>query len=289
MRHRLCYRSRVRFPTETRVAMDNPLPATTPQPSPGFGAAPGPAAPPPGGWAVAAGRGSAWWAEGWRLFTASPGVWLAITIVYVVIMIGLSLIPVIGQIASMLLHPALSAGLILGCRALDRGGELAVSHLFAGFNDKLGSLVILALLYLAGWIVISVVACALLLAVIGAGSIGALLTGDAIQAGLDLLSALSLGALVVLLVAALFAIPLLMAYWFAPALIVLRGDEPFAAMKTSFNACLRNIPPSLIYGLLGLLFAILASIPLGLGWFVLAPVYAASVYASYKDIFGVAA
>ena len=31
---------------------------------------------------------------------------------------------------------------------------------------------------------------------------------------------------------------------------------------------------------------IVASIPLGLGWFVLGPVFAASVYASYKDIFG---
>ncbi len=77
-----------------------------------------------------------------------------------------------------------------------------------------------------------------------------------------------------------------MAIWFAPALVVLRGDEPFAAMKTSFNACLRNVVPFLVYGLVGLLLAILATIPLGLGWFVLAPVYAASIYAGYKDIFG---
>jgi uncharacterized membrane protein len=90
----------------------------------------------------------------------------------------------------------------------------------------------------------------------------------------------------VVLVALLLAIPLLMAFWFAPALIVLRGEEPFAAMKASFNACLRNIPPFLVYGLVGLLFAILATIPLGLGWFVLAPVYVATIYASYKDIFG---
>jgi uncharacterized membrane protein len=269
--------------------MDDPLPAATPQPSSGFGASPGPAAPPPAGWAVAAGRGAAWWSEGWRLFLGSPGIWLVITILYLAIMIGLSLVPVIGQIASMLLHPAMSAGLILGCRALDRGGELTVSHLFAGFSDKLGPLVILALLYLAGWIVIAAVAFVLLIAVIGVGSIGALLTGSGIEASLSLLSAFGLGALLALLVAALFAIPLLMAFWFAPALIVLRGDEPFAAMKTSFDACLRNIPPFLIYGLLGVLFAMLASIPLGLGWFVLAPVYAATVYASYKDIFGVPA
>jgi uncharacterized membrane protein len=57
-------------------------------------------------------------------------------------------------------------------------------------------------------------------------------------------------------------------------------------MKASFRACLRNIPPFLVYGVVGVLLAIAASIPLGLGWFVLAPMAAASVYASYVDVFG---
>jgi uncharacterized membrane protein len=95
-----------------------------------------------------------------------------------------------------------------------------------------------------------------------------------------------LTALLVLLVGLLLAIPLLMAFWFAPALIVLRGDEPVAAMKASFRACLRNVPPFLIYGLLGLLFLILACIPLFLGLVVLIPVGIATIYTSYKDIFG---
>jgi uncharacterized membrane protein len=104
-----------------------------------------------------------------------------------------------------------------------------------------------------------------------------------------MLSTMGLTALVVVLVGLLFAVPVLMAFWFAPALVVLRGDEPFAAMKTSFRACLRNMPPFLIYGLLGILFAILASIPLGLGFIVLIPVGMVTVYTSYKEIFGVPA
>ena len=56
-------------------------------------------------------------------------------------------------------------------------------------------------------------------------------------------------------------------------------------MKTSFRACWINMLPMLVYSLLGLAFAIVASIPFGLGWLVLGPVFAASVYASYKDIF----
>jgi len=260
--------------------MDNPPPAATPPlPSPQ-------PAPPADGWAVDAGRGAHWWSEGWRYFTAAPVIWIVIAILYLAIMIGLAVIPIIGQIASMLLHPALTAGLMLGCRTQERGEELTVGHLFAGFGDRLSPLVILALLYLAGWIAIWLVTVALLVMVIGGGALGALLSGNTVQAGIALLSALSVGALVVLLVALLLVVPLLMAIWFAPALVVLRGDEPFAAMKTSFNACLRNFVPFLVYGLVGLLLAILATIPLGLGWFVLAPVYAASIYAGYKDIFG---
>ena len=60
-------------------------------------------------------------------------------------------------------------------------------------------------------------------------------------------------------------------------------------MKSSFTASLRNIPPFLIYTLLGVVFAIVATIPIGLGWLMLAPVYAATLYPSYKDIFGDAA
>ena len=50
-----------------------------------------------------------------------------------------------------------------------------------------------------------------------------------------------------------------------------------------------NIWPMLVYSLVGIVLAIVATIPFGLGWLVLAPVFAASVYASYKDIFGASA
>jgi hypothetical protein len=43
--------------------------------------------------------------------------------------------------------------------------------------------------------------------------------------------------------------------------------------------------PGLVYGVLLFVFAVLATIPLGLGWLVLGPVVTASVYASYRDVF----
>jgi uncharacterized membrane protein len=242
--------------------------------------------PPPEGWAVGAGRGAAWWGEGWRLFKASPWVWIALLIVFIVIALVLAVIPIIGQIALTLFYPVLVGGVLMGTRELDRGGELSVGDLFRCFSYKLGPLVILSLLYLAGWFVIWIVVVALVVAVLGAGSIGALAAGDASQAGMAILASLGTGALIVVLVGALLVIPLMMAYWFAPALIVLRGAEPIAAMKTSFRACLRNIPPFLVYGIVGFVLAIVAAIPFGLGWLVVAPMAVASTYAAYVDIFG---
>ena len=82
-----------------------------------------------------------------------------------------------------LLHPVLVGGILLGCREQDRGGTLAVAHLFAGFNEKLGPLVILALLYFAGWLVIGFIAVALAMIVIGGGAFAAMMSGDTMQAG----------------------------------------------------------------------------------------------------------
>jgi len=263
--------------------METPLPAPVP-PAP-----PAAASPPPDGDSVPTGHGIDWWTSAWRLFTAAPGAWLAITIVYIALLFALSVIPLLGQFAVSLLHPVLSGGIMLGCREQDRGGTLKVAHLFAGFGPKLGPLVILALLYFAGWLLIGVVAVGLVLTVIGGGALAAIASGDAIQTGYVLLTTMSMGALVVLLVCALLIVPLLMAFWFAPPLIVLRNDEPVAAMLTSFRACLRNMMPFLVYGILGIAFVVIASIPLFLGLLVLIPVAAATVYTSYKDIFGTAA
>jgi uncharacterized membrane protein len=259
--------------------MQTPLPAPVP-PSPAA------ATPPPAdGASVPAGHGLDWWTSGWRLFTAAPGAWLAITVVYIAIMFALSLVPLLGQFAVSLIHPVLAGGIVLGCREQDRGGTLRVAHLFAGFSEKLGPLVILALLYFAGWLVIGFVAVGLVMTLIGGGALAAIASGDAMQAGYVLLSMMSMGALVVLLVCALLVVPLLMAFWFAPPLIMLRGDEPVAAMLTSFRACLRNMLPFTVYGLIGIVFIVIASLPLFLGLLVLIPVAAATVYTSYKDVF----
>jgi uncharacterized membrane protein len=58
-------------------------------------------------------------------------------------------------------------------------------------------------------------------------------------------------------------------------------------MIASFRACLANIVPFLVYGLIGLVACVLATIPILLGWLILMPVLIVSIYTSYRDIFKV--
>jgi hypothetical protein len=43
--------------------------------------------------------------------------------------------------------------------------------------------------------------------------------------------------------------------------------------------------PFLVYGLIGIVLAVVATIPFALGWLVVGPLSIASIYTSYCDIF----
>jgi uncharacterized membrane protein len=237
---------------------------------------------------VDADRGLAWWSEAWRLFTPAAGVWILILILLFVLNLVLALVPLLGHVAGQLLFPIFAGGLMLGCRAIDRGEPLTVGHLFAGFGTRTGPLFIVGLIYTAIAIAIALVVFGLLLVFFGAAIVNQLWHLQDLQDPLTVASMLgnvALAILVGMLVFLLLYMPLLMAIWFAPALVVLRGIEPLEALRLSFNGSLRNIVPFLIYGLVGVVLAIVATIPLGLGWLVLGPVTIASIYTSYCDIY----
>ncbi len=58
-----------------------------------------------------------------------------------------------------------------------------------------------------------------------------------------------------------------------------------AMLPINMRAFWRNLMPLTVYGLLLLPFAILASLPMMLGWLILLPVIIASMYAAYRDLF----
>lgn len=230
-----------------------------------------------GGRAVGAGQGWTWIAEGFGLFRKAPGIWIALVVILFVILVVLAFIPLLGAVATFLVVPVFIGGLLLGCQTLQGGGELEVAHLFAGFKAHTGNLIVLGALAIAGWIVVMLP----VVVIVGAGAFLAAIRGDA--AGV---AALGGSFMLAWLVALALSIPIYMALWFAPALVVLRGMAPIEAIKESFLGCLKNILPFLVYSIVLMVLGIVAFIPLGLGWLVLGPTLIATVYVSYRDIYG---
>jgi uncharacterized membrane protein len=135
---------------------------------------------------------------------------------------------------------------------------------------------------LATGIVFGILMVAGLFMTIGMSGLGALVDYGNPRA---ITSAATVGVLGLVLLALIVGTLVGMAFWFAPALVALDGVEPVAALKASFEASLANIGPFLVYGLIYIALAIVASIPLGLGWLVLGPMMAGSCYASWRRIF----
>jgi uncharacterized membrane protein len=230
-----------------------------------------------GGKSVAAGRGWDWIAAGWELFKRQAGMWIALALVALVIFVVLAFIPFIGSIASFILTPVFGAGVVIGCRAIEEGRPLEIGHLFAGFREKLGPLATVGAIYLGTAVVI-----ALVVGLATGASIFALMSGATPDVATP---AAALTVILALLIMLALLLPVVMAIWFAPPLVVFHDKSAVEAMQESFTGCLRNIVPFLVYGVVMLGLGIVASIPLGLGWLVLGPVLAASLYTSYKDIY----
>ena len=78
---------------------------------------------------VAPGHGLQWARDGLEIFAAAPVVWVGITLLFLLMGVVLSIIPFAGMLWSVVV-PIHAGGLMLGCRALRRGGPLEVRYLF---------------------------------------------------------------------------------------------------------------------------------------------------------------
>lgn len=256
---------------------------------PGSAAAPAggamPSAPSPR--RLAAGEGAAWWGESWRIFCAAPAAWIGVFVIFVVVSIVLVLVPVVGSLAHTVLMPVFVGGVMLGCHALARGEPLRIGHLFEGFQGgRFVPLCVLGLIWLAILFVIAIVMVAIVFLTLGAAGLAALMEFDSTTFDYSGLAQAGLAMLVTGLIALVLVVLVAMAYWFAPALVVLNGEQPVAALQKSFAASWQNVGAFLLYGLIYIGLAIVATIPMGLGWLVIGPMLAGSCYAGWRTIFG---
>ncbi len=216
-----------------------------------------------------------WIVNGFRLFKSNPAMWIILLVIYLAIMIPLSMLPVVGSVLSTLLAPVFAAGMMWGCQALTRHQDLEINHLFEGFKHNTSQLIAVGGIYMLSLLLVAVA----VVLVMDAATVELLVQGKALSA--DQADAITLP----LLLAFLLVLPVLMAYWFAPVLTGLHALSAVDAMKLSFNACLKNMLPFFLYGLIFMALLILAIIPFAIGLIVVVPLMMTSLYASYADVF----
>lgn len=232
-----------------------------------------------------AGRGWGWILESWDLFRDHPGAWIGAVLLFYLIMIAVNLVPGVGGLASTLLGPMLSAGLMMGAHLQSKGEGFSVTQLFAGASEKPGQLALVGVAYLLFALAIVLVIGGVIALMAGGDSAAILSAAATGPNGIpDPQALMGLFALPVL-VAMLLGIPLGMASFFAPALVALDDVPVLRAFKLSFLACLKNILPFLVFSLVALVMLVLGMLPFMLGLILVMPILTIAVYVAYRDIF----
>jgi uncharacterized membrane protein len=158
--------------------------------------------------------------------------------------------------------PALFAGLLYGAAELDNSRALNIEDMFRGLTDPVKRIPLLKL----G--VVTVAATIPLLIV------RLMLGGGAFLKLLGTLLAIALaGTIAVLLI-------------YACPLVMFAGVDPVEAVKNSIEACRKNTVPLAILGGGFLVAAMIAAIPMWLGFLILLPVTVCTLYMSYKHLYG---
>jgi hypothetical protein len=242
-------------------------------------------------------RGWRWLTEGWKLFRSAPLSWLALVFGYWMLMTVVSILPLIGVVAVLVLVPGFSIAFMAASREAEQGRPVQLSLLFAGFRQNLRGQLVLGGVYFAS--------IALLLSVSMLADDGALARWMVTGARPGTQVVQSDAFLSSLMVAATIYIPIMMLFWFAPTLVAWHGMPVGKALFFSLFACLMNWRAFTVYSigcalvLLVAPFIVLFVLMLASGGtlrpaamavlfpFVLSmmPTLFASFYASYRDIF----
>lgn len=231
---------------------------------------------------VPAGQGLRWLAEGFRLYRKNPlllsaGFGLSFGLVMVLL-----IIPGVGSALSDLVWPVVVGGFMLAYRALDEDRELELPQLGHALKAALLPLMALGAVQLLGMLVIGKIVLAMGFDAQAVSELARTETDPAVlQKTLN-------DALPAILTGFALLIPLLMATWFAPALILFGHARPVTALGVSLRAVLRNWAAVLVNSFaLGALLLLAALIPMMLGLLFAMPVFLATLYAAYQAIFAV--
>ena len=187
-------------------------------------------------------RGWQWLVASHSLFARSRMYWVQLILAYWAITVLLSLVPYVGVAAATLLKPVFAVGFLAAAWSQERAEPPRLARLFDGFRSNILALLPLGAVYGGG-----IAAALALSATMDGGALMRLvLFGDQGESA-TVMSAPGIQS--AMLLAALAALPTLLALWFAPALIVFQDQPTLRALGLSVRAALANIGAILVYWL----------------------------------------
>ena len=232
---------------------------------------------------VAASEGFQWVTAGFRLYRKTPLLLSAAFGVLFGLIMAFGLIPLIGSSLSDLVYPLMVAGFMAAYRVLDNGEDLELPQFMAGLKGPLIPLMTIGAVQLLGSVLIGQIMIAM-----GFNPQAVMeVARSSNPSPADIQTVMNQAMPAMLTGFALF-VPLVMATWFAPALILFGGARPVTALGVSLRAVAKNWAAVLLNLMtLGLVLILAALIPLLLGLLIAMPLLYGSLYASYQAIFAV--
>jgi len=195
-------------------------------------------------------QGMAWLRSAYTMFSQQRAGWVLLVVGYFLVLFVLRAIPYVGPYAMTVLKPVFAVGLLAAAWNQERGGAPRAQHLFQGFRANLWALLMIGAFFVAG-ITLAVFASSL----VDGGKLLELMANGA-QTEDELITALSdprieLG----MLFSVLLSLPIIVATWWAPALVVFQDASAMGALAASIRAAMANWRPLIVYALAVFLYA----------------------------------
>jgi hypothetical protein len=247
-------------------------------------------------------QGMVWLRTAYVMFKQHRAPWVMLVLGYFLVLVVVSWIPYVGPYAATILKPVFAVGLLAAAWKQERGGVPEIRQLFQGFRAN-----VLALLGVGLFLMIGISIAVYASSLVDGGKLlelrasGSALTEDQLAARLAD-PQLQLG----MLFSSLLSLPIIVAAWWAPALVVFQDANAGAALAASLRAALANwkalavyalgvfvyagIVPGVVFTLLALIVPA-AALPLLVTalllpyWLFLAATLHISDYVSYRDVF----
>ncbi|MBC7886038.1 MAG: hypothetical protein H7X99_11230 [Saprospiraceae bacterium] len=220
-----------------------------------------------------------YFSRGYEIFKKNPGGFLGYTVVFILISIVVSMIPILGFLIGIVVNPALAVGIPYGAHLQEQTGSQEFGNFFKGFNH-IAQLVVANILMLLVYFILLLP----LIFVLGFSFISALATSDA-GSLMDASSQIASSMIWIFLIG-LICLYVAVSFRWTNYLIVFHKYDAVEAIKTSWKLTNKRWFLHFAFILLVGLSIILGLVALIVGILFAYPIVMAADYAGYADVTG---